>query len=259
MNNIKPYISFTSNIKFCTLYDYIDAPITRSKQYVSPVGKIEHTVIGKEAYTDSIEICTAGGVTNTENSKMMMFHLCPTDKNLSKIEEIKQYLSEKIKEVSPDCKNGIIVGGRTSSEIKQTTEEPQKTMPKPSLFRKIISIVFADLEEANNNHIEIKEKPLPTKTSSEASKELFEHLKSFFTKDKKIDISVFWGQKQGYSDMYYNVEDDTWKIFKPNNSGQNAIKSVEDLKREYQEIHLAESDKLYIENKEISREDLKSD
>jgi len=66
--------------------------------------------------------------------------------------------------------------------------------------------------------------------------------------DLKIETSVLFGQKEGDTSIHYSAELDTWTV----NHDGDAINSLEDLKKVYKIVEIADCDQLWINNKLIN-------
>ncbi len=67
------------------------------------------TVKAKRAYTTDIYDCTAGGIIDRKNKKVVMFHICPTQKDNADFDNIEKHIMGLVDEVSNDL-SGFLVG-----------------------------------------------------------------------------------------------------------------------------------------------------
>lgn len=75
-------------------------------------------------------------------------------------------------------------------------------------------------------------------------------------KKNGIDATIMSRQSLGGAlDIYYSAENDTWTVAQK--FPQRPITTVNDLKREFQYIHLSEDDDILIRGKKIPHDDLK--
>lgn len=78
------------------------------------------------------------------------------------------------------------------------------------------------------------------------SRSYFEKFMKIFKKTN-LQHSILWGQKNGSTSLHYSVKNDTWAVY---NEDEN-INSLEELKKTYEVVKIADCDELWIEDKRV--------
>lgn len=106
MNNI----TFTSNIRPVSKFEFNNIVSSYgSKNHVGYPWTIKESVCSNKAYTRDIADCTVCGI--TDGMKVLLMHLCPTEKINFDFKKVINLVKEKFNLQSPDLQ-GIIIGGK---------------------------------------------------------------------------------------------------------------------------------------------------
>lgn len=106
MNNI----SFQSRIRI-TSCDEFNSLVNKEFKQVNYPWSIKETAYSPKARTDGVFDCTALGI--TDGSKVLLFHICPTNPKNKDFKLIAKKITENIKNLmNPEYLQGFILGGK---------------------------------------------------------------------------------------------------------------------------------------------------
>lgn len=101
-------VSFKAKIKPVTASEFTRSR-TLTRHRVDYPWTVTETVKAKKAYTTDIYDCTAGGIIDRKNKKVVMFHICPTQKENVDFDNIEKHIMGLVGEGSNDL-SGFLVG-----------------------------------------------------------------------------------------------------------------------------------------------------
>ena len=103
-------ITFTSRIRPVTVQEFSRTTFSMNKnQFVDYPWTLKESVFSNKAYTKSVADCTVCGI--TDGLRVLLIHLCPTNKINFDFEKVKKYICEKFDINNPDLQ-AILIGGK---------------------------------------------------------------------------------------------------------------------------------------------------
>lgn len=101
-------VSFKAKIRPVTVSEFTKSRMLTLHKVDYP-WTAKETVKAKKAYTTDIYDCTAGGIVDKHNKNVVMFHICPTQKENFNFDNIEKQIMELVDKGSSDL-SGFLVG-----------------------------------------------------------------------------------------------------------------------------------------------------
>ena len=101
-------VSFKAKIRPVTASEFTRSR-TLTRHRIDYPWTVNETVRAKKAYTTDIYDCTAGGIVERNSKKVVMFHICPTQKENMDFDNIEKHIMSLVEDDSTNL-SGFLVG-----------------------------------------------------------------------------------------------------------------------------------------------------